>query len=84
MGRGVKIPWIGVRYTMGSGVNIPWIGVGYTMGRGFNISWVGGSKYHISVIWYFDPHGILTPGSLFRHCNLNPLISTKREEFIIP
>ena len=49
-------------------------------------------------LWYFDPgfnfpYGILTPGSIFCHCILNPfmvnwppppLISTKREEFIIP
>ena len=26
MGRGVKIPWLGGRYTMGRGVDIPWVG----------------------------------------------------------
>ena len=26
-----------------------------------------------SVIWYFEPHGILTPGSIFIHGILNPL-----------
>jgi hypothetical protein len=36
--RGVKIPWIGVRYSMGRGVKIPWKGVRYTMERK--------SKYH--------------------------------------
>ena len=67
-------------------------------------------QFDTGVIWYFEPHGklnpgsiylwhfdprfnfpygILTPGSIFCHCILNPLmvnwttlISTKREEFI--
>ena len=35
MGRGVKIPWIGGRYTMGR-VDIPWVGGRYTMVGGHN------------------------------------------------
>jgi hypothetical protein len=31
-------------------------------------------RFITGVIWYFDPHGILTLGSLFRHCILNPLM----------
>ena len=42
---------------------------------------VGGVTHYTSqlcfltdVIWYFVPHGILTPGSIFHHCILNPLM----------
>jgi len=38
MGRGVKIPWVGGRYTMDMGVDIPWLGV--------KIPLVRGSIYH--------------------------------------
>ena len=47
MGRGVKIPWIGVKIQwVDGGVKIPWIGGQNTIGRGFNIPWIGVSKYH--------------------------------------
>jgi hypothetical protein len=31
-------------------------------------------KYDTGVIWYFDPHGKLIPGSIFIHGILTPLI----------
>ena len=47
MGRVVKIPWEGGRYTMGRGVeNTMGRGAQYTMVREVDISTVGGSKYH--------------------------------------
>ena len=32
--------------------------------------------FHPGVIWYFDPHGILTPGLIFIHGKLTPLLKT--------
>ena len=51
MGRGVKIPLIGVHNTMGMRsiyhwevVKIPRVGIQNTIDRGVNITWVGVSK----------------------------------------
>jgi hypothetical protein len=60
--RGVKIQWVGGRYTMGRRVNISWLGGHNTMGQGnqntmgmwVNMPWAGeiktplvsGSSYH--------------------------------------
>jgi hypothetical protein len=52
-GKRVKIPWVGVLYTMDRGFDIPSIGGQTTMGKGFiyngkgfDIPWVRRSKYH--------------------------------------
>jgi hypothetical protein len=49
MGWGVKIPWVGVRYTTDKrfdipwvGVKIPWVGIYNTTNRVFDIIWVDG------------------------------------------
>lgn len=31
-------------------------------------------SFYPAVIWYFEPHGIFTSGSIFIHGILNPLI----------
>ena len=49
----------GVQYTMTK--NLP---------RGQNTIW----KIEPGVIWYFEPHGKLNPGSIYIHGILNPLI----------
>ena len=36
----------GGQNTMGRGSKIPWKGVRYTMDRGVNITWIGGLIYH--------------------------------------
>jgi hypothetical protein len=35
---------------------------------------LGAHKFYPGVLWYFEPHGILTPGSIFIYGILNPLI----------
>ena len=35
---------------------------------------LGAHEFYPGVLWYFEPHGILTPGSIFIHGILNPLI----------
>ena len=63
MGREVKIPSVGGRYTMVRGDKIPWIGVDTpclwvqnTMCRGVKIPWVGGRNaifhgYVVKIPW---------------------------------
>ena len=53
MGRGSKYHGYGVRCTMGRGVKIPWVGIDislvggqYTIGRRVKIPWIGRSRYH--------------------------------------
>ena len=73
---------------------------------GISVSQMTTDMFHLwqtlpGVIWYFHPHGIFTPGSIFiwyfdpevnffslyfepPYGKLTPLISTKKEGFIIP